>query len=76
MKKHNLVNEFPEYREKIHDFKMNDHHFKKVFDEYDNIDNDIYRIETGAEITTDEVLNDLRMKRVHLKDQVLGFLKH
>ncbi|MDO9188102.1 MAG: DUF465 domain-containing protein [Bacteroidia bacterium] len=74
MEKHNLVNEFPQHKQKIHDLKMNDQHFKKIFDEYENVDIDIHRIETGAEITKDEVLNGLRMKRVHLKDQISDLL--
>lgn len=74
MEKHNLVNEFPQHKQKIHDLKMNDQHFKKLFDEYENVDIDIHRIETGAEVTKDEVLNGLRTKRVHLKDQISGLL--
>lgn len=74
MEKHNLVNEFPQHKQKIHELKMNDQHFKKIFDEYENVDIDIHRIETGAEVTKDEVLNGLRMKRVHLKDQISGLL--
>lgn len=74
MEKHNLVNEFPQHKQKIHDLKMNDQHFKKIFDEYENVDIDIHRIETGAEITKDEVLNGLRMKHVHLKDQISDLL--
>jgi uncharacterized protein YdcH (DUF465 family) len=74
MEKHNLVNEFPQHKQKIHDLKMNDQHFKKIFDEYENVEIDIHRIETGAEVTKDEVLNGLRMKRVHLKDQISGLL--
>jgi hypothetical protein len=74
MKRHNLIDEFPEHKDKIHDLKMNDHHFKKLFDEYDSVDAEIHRIESGAEATTDEVLNDLRKKRVHLKDELSTIL--
>lgn len=75
MEKHNLIEEFPEYREKIHNLKVGDHHFRKLFNEYDDVNTEIHRIETGAEVTTDDVLNDLRMKRVHLKDQIFTLLK-
>jgi uncharacterized protein YdcH (DUF465 family) len=75
MEKHDLLHEFPQHKDKIHSLKVSDHHFRKLFDEYDAANNDIHRIETGAEATTDEVLTDLRLKRVHLKDQIYEYLK-
>jgi uncharacterized protein YdcH (DUF465 family) len=75
MEKHDLLHEFPQHKDKIHNLKVSDHHFRKLFDEYDVANNDIHRIETGAEVTTDEVLTDLRLKRVHLKDQLYEYLK-
>jgi uncharacterized protein YdcH (DUF465 family) len=75
MEKHDLLHEFPQHKEKIHNLKVSDHHFRKLFDQYDAVNNDIHRIETGAEATTDEVLTDLRLKRVHLKDQLFEYLK-
>jgi uncharacterized protein len=68
MEKHDLLHEFPEFKEKIHDLKMNDHHFRKLLDEYHELDHHIHRIEQGTEPTTDEHLNELRSKRVHIKD--------
>ncbi len=75
MEKHDLVHEFPEQKEKIHELKTHNHHFRKLFDEYHEVNNEIHRIESGAEETTDKVLNDLRLKRVHLKDQLYTLLK-
>ncbi len=76
MEKHDLHHEFPEYREKIHSLKTTSQHFRKLFEEYHEVDHEIHRIEQGAENTTDEVLNTLRLKRVQLKDnlykQLLG----
>jgi uncharacterized protein YdcH (DUF465 family) len=74
MERHDLLNEFPEHKEKIHLLKMTDAHFKKLFDNYNDVDHDIHRIETGAEAVKDEVLNDLRAKRVSLKDQIANQL--
>ena len=75
MEKHDLKHEFPDLVDKIHEFKTTNNHFKKLFEEYHIINNDIHRIETGAEATKDEVLNELRIKRVHLKDELYEFLK-
>lgn len=75
MEKHDLLHEFPQHKEKIHNLKVSDHHFRKLFDEYDEVNTEIHRIETGAEATADEVLDLLRTKRVYLKDQLFEYLK-
>ena len=35
---HNLATEFPEFKEKIHELKMNDHHFQRLMDEHHEVD--------------------------------------
>lgn len=75
MEKHDLIHEFPDQKEKIHSLKTHNNHFRKLFEEYHSVNNDIHRIETGAEQTLDQVLNDLRLKRVHIKDQLFALLK-
>ena len=70
MEKHDLLHEFPEHKAKILALKNDSLQFKKMFDEYHNLDDQIYKIEDGSEITSDEYLNELRLKRVHLKDNL------
>jgi hypothetical protein len=74
MEKHDLHHEFPELSEKIHALKISDNHFKKLFTEYHDINNEVHSIETGAVVTADETLDLLRTKRVYLKDQLYKFL--
>ena len=74
MEKHDLRHEFPEMEDKIHELKTSNNHFRKLFDEYHELNNEIHSIETGAEATADEVLNQLRIHRVHLKDQLYAIL--
>ncbi len=74
MEKHDLHSEFPEMEKKIHDLKISNNHFKKIFDTYHKVNNEIHRIETGAESTSDEVLNRLRIERVTLKDELFTLL--
>ena len=40
---HNLVNEFPEYKDDIHQLKMDDAHFKKLYDEYNHLTKEVER---------------------------------
>ena len=54
--KHDLIHELPEHRETIHNLKMTDKHFAKLFDEYHEVDHEVHRIETNIETTSDEYL--------------------
>jgi len=74
MKKHDLVHEFPAYREKILTLQKQSSRFKKLSDEYHETDRSIHQIEEGVTATTDEHLNELRLKRVHLKDSLYQLL--
>ena len=72
--KHILTQEFPEYETKISHLKVENAHFKKLFHGFDELDHEIYRIESDSEPASDDALNDLRKKRVHLKDEIYQFL--
>ncbi len=74
MEKHDLHSEFPELEQKIHELKISNNHFKKLFGSYHEVNNEIHRIETGAENTSDEVLNRLRIERVKIKDELFALL--
>jgi len=73
--RHQLITDFPEFEEKIHDLKISHAHFKKLFEKYDELDHEIYRIETDTTPSSDETLNQLRTDRVRLKDEIFDFLK-
>lgn len=72
--KHHLLNEFPEFKDKIHDMKMSNTHFAKLFDEYHVIDHEVRRIEEGVETTSDDYLEERKKMRLHLKDQLFSML--
>ncbi|AWM14450.1 YdcH family protein [Flavobacterium sp. NRK F10] len=72
--KHNLSDEFPEFSERITSLKATNAHFKKLFETYDELEQSIYRIETDTEPTSDNVLNNLRIERVSLKDEIYQFI--
>jgi uncharacterized protein len=70
MEKHDILHEFPELKEIVHELKINDGHFRKIFDEYHEVDHEIHSIETGASVVSDDYLTELRKKRVYLKDSI------
>ncbi|PCJ86005.1 MAG: hypothetical protein COA52_15525 [Hyphomicrobiales bacterium] len=71
---HELAEEFPEHVDKIRDLKMNNNHFVRLFDEYHTLNRDIHRAETNVEPTDDFHMEDMRKKRIRLKDELYGML--
>ena len=73
--KHDLVHEFPEYKERIHELKTSDSHFAKLFDEYHELEHEVRRIEAGNETPSDEYTEEIKMRRLKLKDELYNMLK-
>jgi uncharacterized protein YdcH (DUF465 family) len=71
---HELHEEFPNHAETLHKLKTTDAHFARLSDEYHVVNREIHRIEAEIEPTSDEVLEDLKKKRLHLKDQIAAML--
>jgi uncharacterized protein YdcH (DUF465 family) len=71
---HPLLTEFPEHREIILKLKSEHGQFRRMFEEYHRHDDRICRIEEDVERASDEELEDLKMKRVALKDSLFHAL--
>jgi len=72
---HNLVNEFPEYKDDIHHLKMEDAHFKKLFDEYNHLTHEIEKMEQELIPCTTQEEECLKKQRLQLKDILQGYIK-
>ncbi len=72
---HELREEFPEFEEKIHDLKINDKHFLKLFDTYHDINRQVHRLEIGDEHASQFDEEEIRKKRMRLKDEIYTYLK-
>jgi len=75
LEKHDLVHELPEFRDQIHEMKMNNAHFAKLFEAYHEVDHEVHRIEEGVETPSDEYLEGRKKNRLKLKDELFGMLK-
>lgn len=73
--RHDISHEFPEYKDAIHNLKMNNAHFAKLFEEYHNLDHEIHGIENDGGSTSDEYLEQRKVKRAQLKDEIYSMLK-
>jgi uncharacterized protein len=71
---HELAEEFPDQTDRIHDLKMSNAHFARLADEYHEVNRAIHRAETRVEPVSDEAEQDLRRKRLHLKDEIAAML--
>ncbi|MDZ7826090.1 MAG: YdcH family protein [Gammaproteobacteria bacterium] len=72
---HPLLSEFPEHRDRIHDLKTSDAHFRRLFDEYHELDKTLYRMDKDIEPASDTTMESLKTRRLALKDDLLGMLK-
>ncbi len=73
--KHDLAHELPEYKEKMHEMKMENAHFKKIFDEYHVLTKEIHQLEADNIPVTDEHFETLKKKRLSHKDELFNMLK-
>ena len=55
--------------------KTNNEHFSKLYDEYQEVDKEIFRIEEEIETPSDEYTEELKMRRLNLKDELYALLK-
>lgn len=75
MERHDLLHEFPEYQEKIHQLKTDNDHFRELFDKYNELEKKIYQINSGVEVTIDEYAHKLKTKLLYLKDELYSMLE-
>jgi uncharacterized protein YdcH (DUF465 family) len=66
---------FPEYRERISQLKSTNGHFARLVDEHDALDLRIARMVSFAEPGTPLEIEQLKKKKLRLKDEVGALLK-
>jgi uncharacterized protein YdcH (DUF465 family) len=71
---HELHEEFPEQAAKIHQLKVGDTQFAGLASAYHNLNRAIHRMETGIEAVADAVLEDVKKRRLALKDEIASRL--
>ncbi|ESU25203.1 hypothetical protein FEDK69T_01720 [Flavobacterium enshiense DK69] len=76
MERHDLLHEFPEHQDKIHQLKTSDAHFRELFDEYDKLEHEIHLINTGEEVVTDEATHEMKARLLFIKDEIFSMLQN
>lgn len=72
---HELADELPEAKTRIHELKMSDAHFARLFDDYHDVNREIHRAEAAGLNIADEHHEELKRKRLLLKDQLFKMLQ-
>ena len=71
---HDLAEECPEHVDRMHALKTENAHFRRLFDEYHDLNRAIHRAETNVEPTDDFHMETMRKQRMRLKDEIYGML--
>ena len=69
-----LLEDFPDKRDRIHQLKTSDNRFARLFDEYNELNRTIHRVETRVEPQTDEAEEALKRRRLQIKDEIMAML--
>jgi len=70
-----LLTDFPDKAERIHQLKASNNHFARLYDEYDELNRTIHRIETRVEPKPEEVEEELKRRRLKIKDEIMAMLE-
>ncbi|MHC5654274.1 YdcH family protein [Stappia sp. ICDLI1TA098] len=71
---HELHEEFPDQTEALHSLKLGNAHFARLADEYHEVNREVHRAETDVSPVSDEALEEMKKKRLALKDQIAALL--
>lgn len=71
---HDLPHEFPEFKQAIHDLKISSSHFAKLLDEYEGLTKQIEDLELEDLPVDDFTAEEMKKKRVKLKDELYALL--
>ena len=72
---HDLLNELPEFKEQIHELKVGNAHFRKLFDEYHELTKSVENMEAEQTPVSTEVEETAKLRRLKLKDEMFAMLK-
>lgn len=71
---HHLAEEFPEYLVQMRHLRETDGHFHRICSEYEDVNHEVHKAETGMEPCDDIRMIELRKRRLALKDEIYGML--
>ncbi|MCP5280644.1 MAG: YdcH family protein [Rhodoferax sp.] len=67
---------FPEFRDRITQLKTTDHHFMRLFEQHNALDQKVKNMEANITPATHEEIEVLKKEKLLLKDQLYAILKN
>jgi uncharacterized protein YdcH (DUF465 family) len=67
--------DFPDMAERIHALKTSNNHVARLIEEYNELNREIHRMETRIEPTSEDVEEELKRRRLRLKDEIAQMLQ-
>jgi len=64
---HDLIHEFPELKERIHELKTTDEHFRQRFDEYHRLTREIENMENEVTPVSTRHEENAKLRRTNLE---------
>lgn len=72
---HSLYDDFPEYHQLINQLKLENEDFARMATEYHKLDHSVRGLESRNVPVEDHVFEELKIKRVYLKDELYHMLQ-
>ena len=69
-----LTEDFPDKADRIRQLKASDNRFARLYDEYNELNRTIHRVETRVEPKPEEVEEELKRRRLQIKDEIMAML--
>lgn len=73
--RHDLHHEFPQHAELIHQLLGGNQEFATLYKQYDDLDAEILDLEQKGEPVSDEVAEEMKYRRLQLKDKLYAILQ-
>jgi len=71
---HSLYSDFPKYRGRINQLKLENEEFARMAAEYHRLDHQVHGLEMKDIPVTDQRFEELKLKRLNLKDELFRML--
>jgi uncharacterized protein YdcH (DUF465 family) len=72
---HSLYHDFPHHRERIEKLKLENEEFARIAAEYHKIDHRVRGLEMNDVPVTDQTFEELKYRRLYLKDELFRMLE-
>ena len=70
-----LAQDFPDKVDRIHQLKTSNNRFARLYDEYNELNRTIHRVETRVEPKPEDVEDELKRRRLQIKDEIMAMLE-